>query len=433
MTAGDSIASRFARPQADAALEPGQAGLASPTMRERHAKIALFGLFGCGNLGNDGSLEAMIEFLRHHRPDAELVCICDNPDEVTRKFGIATQPISWSRYLTGVTRKLDRLFLKIPGKMVDLAQTLRNIRNADLVIVPGTGILDDFGERPYGMPLDIFRWCLGARMVGAKIALVSIGAGPIRHRLSRWLMTAAARMAHYRSYRDTQSKEFMDSVGLHTGQDLIFPDIAFKLQAPANPPPKSAGAKRLTVGVGVMSYYGWYGFARGGEAIFAAYIKKLAKFVVHLLDNGHDVRLLTGELTDKTAVDALVEEVSHARPDLPSTRMIAEPSFSLRELMLQISAVDIVVATRFHNIVCALKLGRPTISLGYARKNDVLMEEMGLGALCQHVERFDVDSLIDQFASIVLSREDCRRRIMDGVRQYEDDLDRQDAHLLTLI
>lgn len=433
MTADDSIASRSAGPRVDPAPEPGLAGPVSSTLRGRRAKIALFGLFGCGNLGNDGSLQAMIEFLRHRRPDAELVCICDNPDEVARKFGIAAQPISRSRYLTGVARKLDRLFLKIPGKMADLAQTFRHIRKFNLVIVPGTGILDDFGERPYGMPLDIFRWCLGARMAGARIALVSIGAGPIRHRLSRWLMTAAARMAHYRSYRDTQSKEFMASVGLDTGRDLVFPDVAFKLQAPASPPPRSAGAERLTVGVGVMSYYGWYGFARGGEAIFAAYIKKLAKFVVHLLDSGHDVRLLTGELTDKTAVDALVEEVDRARPHLPSSRMIAEPSFSLHDLMLQISTVDIVVATRFHNVVCALKLGRPTISLGYARKNDVLMEEMGLGALCQHVERFDVESLIDQFATLVLSREDCRRRIIDRVRQFEDDLARQDAHLLTLI
>ncbi|MCA1494691.1 polysaccharide pyruvyl transferase family protein [Ensifer sp. NBAIM29] len=431
MTADDSSANRFARAQVDAAPAPGQAGLASPTMRGRRARIALFGLFGCGNLGNDGSLEAMIEFLRHRRPDAELVCICDNPDEVTRKFGIATRPISWSRHLSGVARKLDRLFLKIPGKMVDLAQTLRHIRNFDLVIVPGTGILDDFGERPYGMPFDIFRWCLGARVVGARIALVSIGAGPIRHGLSRRLMTAAARMAHYRSYRDSQSKEFMESIGLDTGRDLIFPDIAFKLQAPRNPLPGSAGADRLTVGVGVMSYYGWYGFARGGEAIFAAYIEKLAKFVVHLLDNGHDVRLLTGELTDKTAVDALVAELGRA--DLPSSRVIAEPSLSLHDLMLQISAVDIVVATRFHNVVCALKLGRPTISLGYARKNDVLMEEMGLGALCQHVERFDVESLIEQFATVVRSREAYRRRITERVRQFEDDLDRQDAHLLTLV
>jgi hypothetical protein len=111
----------------------------------------------------------------------------------------------------------------------------------------------------------------------------------------------------------------------------------------------------------VMSHYGWYGFARGGEAIFAAYIEKLAKFVVHLLDNGHDVRLLTRELTEKTAVDALVEEVGRARPDVPSSRMIAEPSYSLHELMLQISAVDIVVATRSKRVRSRSTTGNRTV------------------------------------------------------------------------
>jgi hypothetical protein len=33
----------------------------------------------------------------------------------------------------------------------------------------------------------------------------------------------------------------------------------------------------------------------------------------------------------------------------------------------------------------------------------------------------------------VRSRDDCRRRIVDRVRQFEGDLDRQDAYLLTLI
>ena len=30
------------------------------------------------------------------------------------------------------------------------------------MIEPGTGILDDFGEGPYGMPFDLFGWCLVA-------------------------------------------------------------------------------------------------------------------------------------------------------------------------------------------------------------------------------------------------------------------------------
>ncbi len=29
---------------------------------------------------------------------------------------------------------------------------------------------------------------------------------------------------------------------------------------------------------------------------------------------------------------------------------------------------DIIVASRFHNVVCALKLSKPTISIGYEAK-----------------------------------------------------------------
>ncbi|MEF2553701.1 polysaccharide pyruvyl transferase family protein [Aurantimonas sp. A2-1-M11] len=401
--------------------------------RKRPARIALFGLFGCGNLGNDGSLEAMLGFLREARPDADLVCICANPDLVAYRFQIATLPISWSRHLQGRARRFDRAFLKIPGKLIDLAQTFWFLHDVELVIVPGTGILDDFGERPYGMPFDILRWCLFARLFGARIAFVSIGAGPIRNRASRWLMTSAARLAHYRSYRDELSKIFMERAGFDTSRDLIYPDLAFNLPAPPTREREANRSGRLTIGVGAMSYYGWYGFDRGGEAIYACYIAKLTQFVTYLLDQDHDVRLLIGEMTDQTAIDDIIREASNARPALAGARIVAEPSHSLRELMSQIDQTDAVVATRFHNIVCALKLGKPTLSLGYSRKNDVLMADMGLGAYCQHVERFEVGRLIDQFQDLMAHRNNCERKISKRTNLYLDELNRQDHHLLTTL
>jgi polysaccharide pyruvyl transferase WcaK-like protein len=68
--------------------------------------------------------------------------------------------------------------------------------------------------------------------------------------------------------------------------------------------------------------------------------------------------------------------------------------------MRQMTLVDTVVATRYHNVLCALKMCKPTISLGYSRKNDVLMEEMGLGEFCQNVRTFDGDLLTEQFGKL---------------------------------
>jgi polysaccharide pyruvyl transferase WcaK-like protein len=85
------------------------------------------------------------------------------PEAVASGFGIETVPIRLPKR-EGAARVLDRLLLKILGKTADFFEAVRVIRKAGVMVVPGTGILDDFGEKPTGMPFDIFKWCLAARL-----------------------------------------------------------------------------------------------------------------------------------------------------------------------------------------------------------------------------------------------------------------------------
>ena len=54
-------------------------------------------------------------------------------------------------------------------------------------------------------------------------------------------------------------------------------------------------ASHLTVGVGVMSYFGWSKYGGKGEAIYQTYLDLLAEFVDWLLSRGFAVRLVTGD------------------------------------------------------------------------------------------------------------------------------------------
>jgi polysaccharide pyruvyl transferase WcaK-like protein len=423
-TSGSHRSGRLGWPMAAAR---GQRSRMSP------GRIGLLGLFGSGNSGNDGSLEAMILYLRQVRPDAELVCFCacspGADDVVARAFQLPATPFAFAKPGAGLLRILDRLSLKAPRQLASFARAIIHAGRVDLLIIPGTGILDDFQEGPLGMPLVLFGWCLAARLRGTKLAFVSIGAGPIQHPISRWLMKSAVSLANYRSYRDIVSKTFLESIGFDTGKDAVYPDLAFRLPSPLSSDRKSVEDGPLRVGVGVMDYHGWRNRDARGPAIYAAYAEKIAEFVLWLLDQGHVVRILTGQVSDQHAVDDLLTRVLAARPALPPQRLLSDLSSSLHDLMRQIDQTDVVVATRFHNVVCALKLGKPTVSIGYAEKNDVLMAEMGVDRFCQHIEHLDLGLLIDQFTQLVAGRAHYAATIRQVNAVYRERLCRQDAVL----
>jgi len=389
-------------------------------------RIGLFGLFGAGNAGNDGSLEAVLSFLREARPDAEITCICANSEKVEKQLGVRSIRIGGGTATGPITRALSAF--PPMRKILQAVFAFRAVRDFDVIIIPGTGILDDFADRWWGMPASLFVWSLAAKVRGTKVAFVSVGAGPIGHPLSRWLMRSAARIADYRSYRDQISKDFMASIGLRA-DDPVYPDVAFRLAQPQNlQTPAEPGP--LTVGVGVMAYFGWRGDGEDGAAIYRDYLEKMSQFVLWLLDGGHRARLLMGETSDERAIGDFLQLLASKRPDHPRESVTAEPAYSLHEVMREIAKTDIVVATRFHNVVCALKLARPTASIGYAAKNDALMDDMGLGEFCQHAEHLDVDHLIKQFSKLQLNRTALEAKLQERNVVYRDRLAHQEQVLL---
>jgi polysaccharide pyruvyl transferase WcaK-like protein len=129
-------------------------------------------------------------------------------------------------------------------------------------------------------------------------------------------------------------------------------------------------------------------------------VSNLKSFVRWLIDSGRSVRLFVGDEVDQPVVDEIVADIRQYRPDLDPSRINGTPVTTYAELTTMLSPVATVVATRFHNVVFALKLGKPTISVGYSPKNDSLMNDLGLGQYLQHVKSLDVERLKAQFAEI---------------------------------
>ncbi|MFF7813813.1 polysaccharide pyruvyl transferase family protein [Streptomyces sp. NPDC007945] len=380
-------------------------------------RVGVFGLLGSGNLGNDGSLEAVLRYLLAEHPTAVVDALCGGPEAVTARFGVPATRLHWFRGEYRTASRAGAIAGKALGKLVDAVRTAAWVRRHDLVIVPGMGVLEaTLPLRPWGFPYSLFLLCASGRLLRTPVALVGVGADAITERPTRVLVRWAARLAAYRSYRDGLSRDAMRAMGVDTTGDAVHPDLAFALPAP---PP---GAPPGPVCVGVMDFHGGNDDRAAAGEIHRRYVRETTRFVRALAEEGRRVRLLTGDACDAVVVAAILDAVD-------SPLVTAAEADSLADLMAETAAAEAVVATRYHNLVCALRTGTPTLALGYAAKSDALMEDMGLGAYRHPAREVDADRLLDLFRELEKHAADVRRTLAERNGAVAR---RLDAHFATL-
>ena len=373
-------------------------------VNQRSSTIALFIFGGIGNLGNDASLEAMIETVSKVRPTAQIVCICAEPDVVAEVFGLPAVPIYWPAPSSLAYKIANLLSFRQLGHLRAWYRTLSFAGTLDGLILPGTGMLDDFGLSPGGFPYRLFMWCASAKARGVPVAFVSTGAGPITHRANRLLMLSAARLASYRSYRDKVSSEFMQSHGFDDGAGAVFPDLVLGLPLEKHdtsgpPSDRQSPAQPKTIGIGVMDYYGWANSKTSGAYIHRRYVGSLVQLIAELGRRGHGVRLLVGT-QDEPMVGELEAALGLADVGIDEPWIETRSASSLSEHATHISGTDIVVGTRYHTVIASLMLRRPTIALGYADKFEAVMADFGQRNFCNNAETFEVEHVLAQIEEL---------------------------------
>jgi polysaccharide pyruvyl transferase WcaK-like protein len=384
-------------------------------MKRGKPTIAFFGLFGVGNFGNEASLRAAQDAFREITPSADQLCICADPATVEAEHDIPAFSIRSGRrrHQTVIGGQVRRAVMRAASEPLGWVNAIRLLRRVDAVVVPGTGILDDFGVRPWQMPYDLFRWAVCTRLAGAKLVYLSIGAGPICSRWSRVLMRASVRLANYCSYRDETSRRFMSSIGRDVTRDPVYPDLAFTLPVPS----ADEAPMEKTIAIGVMSYYGWSGRSADREDIHQSYLHRVTALCSSLLAAGYRLRLLSGENSDAATVARLKTSLELRHPG-SSERVETREMGAIDAVMDAIAGTELVIATRFHNVVAALMMNRPVISLGYAAKNQDLLERMGLKELSFGVEDFEPDAVAEKVDGVLANAKAHRKNLSFRNAEY---------------
>jgi polysaccharide pyruvyl transferase WcaK-like protein len=372
--------------------------------------------------------------------------MCSGPERVRDVYGIDAIPLQYrlrkepetwegrSNQGAAATRKAPgiakagRIGLEIA---IDFFRIASWTRKQDVIIVPGAGVLESaLLLRPWGTPLQIFALTLSGRVFRTKVALVCVGATVSDERPIRGLFTAAAKLAYYRSYRDDVSREAMRQQGVDTTRDQVYADLAFGI-----PPLGEEAGDTNCVGVGVMAFYGNSADRKLSKAIHESYTKQLKLLVRQLVDNGRQVRLFVGDSngSDESIAQEIIADLRSNRPEADQASVTITATRSFADLMQAMAPVGLVVATRYHNVICALKLAKPTVAVAYSPKHQVLMADLGLAGYWQNVKELDVDLLLKQLDELKERSEQLRPTLRERHAAKTRLLDRQFAELSSVL
>jgi lipopolysaccharide biosynthesis glycosyltransferase/polysaccharide pyruvyl transferase WcaK-like protein len=395
-------------------------------------KIAFFGYFGRHNFGNEATLLAIHSNLRRVVPNADFdfVCICNGPEVVAADYNMTgllsrdyvVKPWKSQNLLPRLARKI---LVGIPSEFWRWVQSVKALSGTDALIVPGTGLLTDAYTMLGWGPYDLLRWTVGAKLARCKLLFVSVGAGPIYSRAGRAFLKTALWLADFRSYRDVSSRQYLKGAGFPVEKDPIYPDLAFSLLGTALPRTQKNKGGRTVVGLGLMEYGGKYSVESRTDGSNRPYLEQLAEFVTWLLGQRYDVRFLVGDAGEWWVVGELKALIKERLLGDSEGRIIDDPIDSLESLLRQLAATDLVVATRFHNVLLSLLLEKPTIAISFHDKCSSLMSEMGMAQYCEDINDVKAQTLIEKFRRLQQNADSIKQTLQQKVEARRKALDEQ--------
>lgn len=400
--------------------------------------IGILDHMGYGNLGDAATQDVVIANIRKRLPDARLVGFSFAPPDTEKRHGIPCYPIQWwcpvaektettgtsvatraglkSRLKSALKKNRSLYSWAIP--VLNLARetafwfsSYKRLRKLDLLIISGGGQIDEIWEGPWLQPFTLFKFCSLAKLARKKLYFLNVGAGPLKHPLSRFFARWAVNFADYRSFRDYDSEARMQSLGVKA-KTHVYPDLAYGLE-PSGAWRNGCGAKSMPV-VGLNPFRFCHPLLqpRKDEALYQEYLKKLTEFSVWLLAQGYKLQLFTTDhMNDVPAIQDLQTRLRStlSSPEL-ACRVSGGASESVEDVLREMSNFDVVITSKYHGIIFAHVLRKPVICLSYHTKMDAAMHSVEQDYYCADIERFEVDWLTKAFLSLVHDSKNIKSR-----------------------
>lgn len=420
---------------------------------EASPRIALLTPYTGGNLGDGAIQDAMIANLRLRLPNAQFSGISLDSDNYLKRHGTGAFPLCASGIsfygmsgtantpapdgakqrgtLQGFTSSLKAALRRVPGargfvkavkpSLKILRGEFRHcvdgyhfLRRHDLVVVCGGGQLDEEWGGPWGHPFALFKWAALSRLAGVPYAVASVGACKTTSKVSRFFLSAALRMARYRSYRDKNSREIAAGLFSRAMKDSVVPDLAFSLHPseltePAGFRAMARGRTIVAISPIVYAKPGHWPFA--DPDLYARYSDQLAELVSQLLRRDCFLVFVWSARSDKSVLPEIRYRLDERSKSLMSQQTYSPELTDWKDLLAVLQRADFLVASRLHSTIFGFLAQIPLVAISFDPKVDWAMQDLGQTESLLQIRNFTANEVLEALARLELRRDDVVKQL----------------------
>jgi len=363
-------------------------------------KIFIWGWYGNANPGDEAILISMLSAIKKGIRNVDIIVASDNPQLTARQYRIKT---FYRQKIISL-----RTFLKHPLSYIrDLLNLLRRMREIDLFILGGGGLLKDFGSDLSGRgSRNIIRWLEPvalAKLCRKPVMFYGIGVGPINTRLGKFLTRLIANKVDLITVRDEMSKQTLETLGVSKPPIYVTVDPAITLSAVnaeqlldilnregLNKNQPLIGLCLTSVWHDPKTWPGQYSkFLRFKEVIaqLADYLaSELGAKIVFI--PFWSLSSIPPYKRDRNMAVEIARMMRHKNKSI-----VLSGEYTPEELMGIIERMDLVIGMRLHSLIFAAAMNVPAIGISHQPKHRGFLQILGQETLICNIENINENDL----------------------------------------
>ncbi|GAK11609.1 polysaccharide pyruvyl transferase family protein [Geomicrobium sp. JCM 19039] len=316
-------------------------------------RVGIIGNYGHNNNGDEAILLGILAQLQVIGIPKENVVVFSNyPNKTAKQYNIRAVPL--------VIKKGSAL----PSARATLKQAKKVMKELDLVIIGGGGLLMDMYRRDAPLYSSLGTM---AKRCGCRLIIHSVGAGPIRTRVGTFFLRRLVKAADAVSVRDNVSKQLIEKVSGRRDIEVVS-DPAFAIPMP---PKRQQTEQLIKVGITAAPYYSKQYWPVHDEQKYQQYIRGMANAADQLIEQHRaEVTFFSTKYPQDTEVSKDIQALmAHSEKAKIIDRQLLPD-----DIMRVSSEQDIVIGTRLHSLILSVTVGTPVIGIEYHHKVKHFME-----------------------------------------------------------